>query len=486
MILLGGQPMLSHQAAVSARAANASGRLLSSISARDAGEESMSVSDDSILVADLVGILAVLILVLANGFFVAAEFSLVAVRRSRVAELVSAGRTNAAALQRATDSLDANLAATQLGVTISSLALGWIGEPALAHLIEPLLGVLPGSVALFGSHAIAVALSFIVITALHIVLGELTPKSLALQRSEATALRVVRPLGIFLFLFRPAIVTLNGLGNLVLRAVGLKPGASEDSLHSPEELKFLVRASQDAGLLHEAQEEVMVRVLNIGTRRIGDIMTPRPEVEWINADDDHEEILRTVRASRHGQLLVGRGTIDDLLGMVVKRDLLDQALDGRSLEPLAVIREPLVVPESAPIFKVLERFKRAPVRLALVLDEYGSLDGIVTQTDLLEAIAGELPEIEGEEPDIVEREDGSLLIDGMMPAHDAFDRLGIKIWRDRDFHTVAGFALAKLTHLPEVGEAFTWEGWRFEIVDMDGNRIDKLLVRPSRESRGSA
>ncbi|HQT15674.1 MAG TPA: CNNM domain-containing protein, partial [Reyranella sp.] len=199
--------------------------------------------------ADLIGILAVLVLVATNGFFVAAEFSLVAVRRSRVTELVAAGRTNASALQHAVDNLDANLAATQLGITISSLALGWIGEPAIAHLIEPLLTALPGSLASFGSHAIAVAISFIIITALHIVLGELAPKSLALQRSEGTALWVVRPLGLFLFLLRPAILTLNGLGNLVLRLCGLQAGTGEESLHSPEELKLLVAASQEAGLL---------------------------------------------------------------------------------------------------------------------------------------------------------------------------------------------------------------------------------------------
>jgi putative hemolysin len=445
----------------------------------------MSGSEDGLLVADFAGVAAVLVLVLANGFFVAAEFSLVAVRRSRVAELVAAGRRNAAALQRATDSLDANLAATQLGVTISSLALGWIGEPALAHLIAPLLAFLPGSVALFGSHAIAVALSFIVITALHIVLGELTPKSLALQRSEATALWIVRPLGVFLFLLRPAILMLNGLGNLVLRAIGLEPGASEESLHSAEELKLLVRASQDAGILHEAQEEVVVRALNIGGRRVGDIMTPRPEVDWIDADDDPEEILRAVRESPHGQLLVGRGTIDEPLGMVIKSDLLDQALDGRPIEPLAAMREPLVVPESTPIFKVLEQFKRAPVRLALVLDEYGGLEGIVTKTDLLEAIAGGLPDVEGEEPDFVEREDGSLLIDGAAPARDVLDRLGIRTWGDGDFRTIAGFALTQFAHLPTAGETFSWEGWRFEVIDMDGNRIDKLLVQPS-EPRPSA
>src|SRR5215218_4606025 len=242
------------------------------------GEETMSSSDGSIV--NIMGILAVFVLVAANGFFVAAEFSLVAVRRSRVAELVGARRRNAAALQRALDHLDANLAATQLGITISSLALGWIGEPALAHLVEPYLSMLPGELATAGAHTIAVSVAFVIITALHIVLGELAPKSLALQRSEGTALWVVRPLGFFLFLLRPAIVSLNGLGNLVLRLVGLQPGASEGTLHSPEELKLLVQASQDAGILHETQEEVVVRVLNIGERPIGDIMTPRLEVDW--------------------------------------------------------------------------------------------------------------------------------------------------------------------------------------------------------------
>jgi len=212
------------------------------------------------LALDMLGILAVFGLVAANGFFVAAEFSLVAVRRSRVAELVASGRRNAAALQRALEQLDANLAATQLGITISSLALGWIGEPALANLIEPVLGMA-------GAHAVAVTIAFGIITALHIVLGELAPKSLALQRSEVTALWVVRPLGLFLFLLRPAIAGLNGLGNLVLRAFGLQTGTAEESLHSPQELKLLVQASQDAGILQDAQEEVMVRALSIALAR---------------------------------------------------------------------------------------------------------------------------------------------------------------------------------------------------------------------------
>ena len=427
---------------------------------------------------DIIGILSVLLLVAANGFFVASEFSLVAVRRSRVAQLVAAGRANARALKRAIDNLDANLAATQLGITISSLALGWIGEPALARLIEPLLSDFLGTFATIGAHAIAITIAFIIITVLHIVLGELAPKSLALQRSERTALAVVRPLSLFRFLLWPAIVSLNGLGNLLLRLCGLRPGTAEESLHSPEELKLLIAASQEAGLLQRAQQELVERVLSIGNRRITDIMTPRVDVEWIDADDSQEVILRRIRECRHEQLLVGKAAIDEPIGMILKKELLDQVLDGQALSPMAVIRQPIAIHEAMPVFRVLERFKAAPVRLATVLDEYGTLQGIVTQTDLLEAIAGELPEVEGEEPGIVERADGSLLIDGMMSAQDAFDRLGFRIRPEGVFHTVAGFALSQLGHLPEVGESFDFEGWRFEIVDLDGRRIDKVLAIP--------
>jgi putative hemolysin len=427
---------------------------------------------------DYVGIIAVFLLVAANGFFVAAEFSLVSVRRSRVTELVAAGRMNSTALQRAVDNLDANLAATQLGITISSLALGWVGEPALAHLIEPLLAFLPGKWATASSHAIAVAIAFIIITALHIVLGELAPKSLALQRSEGTALAVVRPLGFFLVVLKPAIMTLNGLGNLVLRLVGLSPGTGESSLHSADELKLLVAESQEGGLLDVAQQQLVERVFNIGDRHISDIMTPRLDVDWIDADDSLEDMLTTIRESQHDQLVVSRGTIDEPIGMVLKKDLLIQVLNGGTIDPMAVLKQPLVLHESTPVFRVLDNFKASPVRLAIVIDEYGSLEGIVTQTDLLEAIAGDLPGPEGELPNVVERTDGSLLMEGSMPAYEAFQRLDLGDGpSDGDFHTLAGFALYKLKHLPVVGETFRHDLWSFEIIDMDGRRIDKILAK---------
>ncbi|MBI2739646.1 MAG: HlyC/CorC family transporter [Rhodospirillales bacterium] len=428
--------------------------------------------------SDFGGLLAVLVFVLANGFFVAAEFSLVAVRRSRVMELVAAKRMNAKALEQALGNLDSNLAATQLGITISSLALGWVGEPAIAHLVEAPLSRVAGSFAGVSAYTIAVALSFVIITALHIVLGELAPKSLALQRSEGTALWIVRPLAVFRWLFNPAIIVLNGLGNLVLRLFGLRPGAGEGALHSASELKLIVAESQDAGLLQAAQEEIVVRTLDIGNRAIGEFMTPRTEVDWIDIAEDRDAMRQVVLESRHGELLVGRGTIDEIVGVVAKKDLLGQVLAGRELDPVAAVGQPLLIHEGVPIFKVLELFKQAPVRLAVVVDEYGGLEGIVTQTDLLEALAGDLPDDEGETPDVVERDDGSLLIDGMAPVNGILGRLGLALRpHHTGFHTIAGFVLAELGRLPAIGDWFSYDGWRFEVVDMDGRRIDKLLVK---------
>ncbi len=427
-------------------------------------------------IGDLLRIAMVFVLVFANGFFVAAEFSLVAVRRSRVTELVAQRKTNARALARALDHLDANLAATQLGITISSLALGWIGEPALAHFIEPLLAGLPADWVTISSHAIAVAIAFAIITALHIVLGELAPKSLALQRSETTALWVVRPLSIFLFVLRPAILLLNGLGNLVLRLFGLKPGNNEESLHSPEEIRLLVAASSEAGLLHHAQQEVVNRIIGIGDRRISDFMTPRPDVLWVDAEDDRTTMLRTIRESGHNQIVVSRGDVDNVIGIVRKQDILNQILDGEEADPLALLQEALVVHEGTPALKVFDHFKKKPIRMAVIVNEYGSLEGIATQTDLLEAIAGDIPGEDEDGPEVTERPDGSLLIDGMMSADDAFDRLRIFDRPDEDFHTIAGFALFRFGRIPVTGDHFTWDGWRFEVVDMDGRRIDKLLI----------
>jgi len=440
----------------------------------------MDTIDDATLTA--LKLVAVLILVLANGFFVAAEFALVSVRRSRVAELVQEGRPNALFLQKVTDNLDAYLASTQLGITISSLALGWLGEPALAHLIEPALVWLPTGWSEAVSHGVAVAIAFLIITSMHIVLGELAPKSLALQRSERTSLWVVRPLAVFTFLLRPAIIGLNRLGSAVLALCGLKPGHGEGAHHSPEELRLLLSASQEAGLIERAQTEAVSRVLLVADREVNDIMTPRVDIHWLDLDDAPEEMLKAIAECPHEQIVACRGGIDEPVGVVQKRDLLAQVLAGKPLDVAAAVREVPAVHEHLPVLQAFEQFRSKPVRMAFVVDEYGGLEGIVTHTDLLEAFAGELPDAEGEEPLVTERVDGSLLIDGSMPARDAFARLAVPEPEDDedDYNTVAGFAIARIGRIPETGTRFSFAGWDFEVVDMDGHRIDKILAaRPA-------
>lgn len=434
---------------------------------------------DSDISFTLLKLLAVVVLVFANGFFVAAEFSIVSVRRSRVQELLAEGLSRAQVLKRATDNLDAYLAATQLGITLSSLALGWIGEPAIAHLVAPLLEGLP-----FGwsdplSHMIAVIIAFTIITAMHIVLGELAPKSLALQRTEKTALATVRLLEIFLKIFHPAISFLNGIGNLILKMIGLEPGSGEGSHHSNEELKLLFAANQEAGLLEPEQQKLMERVLNIGERRVRDIMTLLPELTWVDVEKSQAEIIHTLRSSRYDQLIVSRGTINEMLGIIRKQDLYDHYVDGKEFALEEALVEPLIVYESMSILKVLDFFKKLPVHMAVVLDEYGEIQGMVTQSDLLSAIAGDLFMTDQDNAEIVVQPNGDFLMDGMISVYEAFEYLGArKVPEGGDFHTLAGFIMFEMGSIPNAGDSMTWGGWLFTIQSIHERRIEKILVSP--------
>jgi CBS domain containing-hemolysin-like protein len=366
-------------------------------------------------------LLAVIGLVLVNGFFVAAEFSLVAVRRSRVEQLIAEGHPLARTVQRAVKNLDTYLAATQLGITMSSIALGWVGEPILAGLIEPVFRFLPGNWALISSHALAVSIAFAIITTLHIVLGELAPKSLALQRTEGTALAVAKPLELFLTLFRPAIYSLNSLGNLILRLFGLQAAGGEEErlVHSLEELQLLVRASRKAGLLEESEEDMVERVFHLDDRQVSALMTPRVKIVWLDLDDSPKEIRRKITDSVHSHFPVCRGSLDNVLGVVEAKELLTRSLAGRPIDLKASLQHPLFVPESISALKLLELLKESRAHIALVVDEYGGLQGLVTLNDILEAIVGELP-LAGEvaQPQSVQREDGSWLLDGTLPVEE--------------------------------------------------------------------
>ena len=433
--------------------------------------------------------LAVLGLVAANGFFVAAEFSLVGVRRTRIEELVAEGNGTARLLHRAVTRLDDSLAATQLGVTVSSLALGWIGEEALAGAIEPPLALL-GAWAAPSAEAVAVGAAFAVITVFHIVLGELVPKSLALQRPEATALWIIRPLGVVLTLFRPGIAVLNALGDAIMRAIGLERGSEEGRLHSTEELKLLVAASRDAGLVNQSQQDVVERAFAMGNRRVRAIMTPRHDIDWVDAEGSVDSILRGVRHGRHEQIVVARGTVDEVVGILRKQDLLDMHLDGKlptsetadgTATLLRAVRAPLVVHDGATVTQVLETFKHRLVQMGLIYDEYGTLRGVVTQADLLEALAGEIVDTD-DDTAVVQREDGSFRADGALPYQDVLPQVGIAAVPkdDGEYRTLAGFVLSRIGRIPVVGDAVDCaigaDTWRFEVTRMDGRRIDEVAI----------
>ncbi|MGI4764996.1 MAG: hemolysin family protein [Janthinobacterium lividum] len=443
--------------------------------------------------SEIIGILgkllAVLGLVAANGFFVASEFALVGVRRTRIDELVAQGNATAALLQRAVIGLDDSLAATQLGVTVSSLALGWIGEATIADLLEPAFSLL-GRAAAASAHTIAVGCAFVVITVFHIVLGELVPKSIALQRPEPTALWIVRPLGIFRTLLRPGIAVLNGLGSAVMHLLGLQQSSEENRLHSTEELKLLVAASRSAGLVDQAQQDVVERAFAMGNRRVRAIMTPRHDVDWVDASGTTTAILRGIRQGRHEQIVVANGTLDEVVGIMRKQDLLDMHLDGKlpvedtdaaRAALLMAARAPLVLHDGATVTDVLATFKQRLVQMGLIYDEYGALRGVVTQADLLEALAGEIVDTD-DDASVIAREDGSFLADGARPFGDVFAQVGISALPTDagEYRTLAGFVLSRLGRIPVSGDdvecEIGGEAWRFEVTRMEGRRIDEVAL----------
>lgn len=428
---------------------------------------------------------AVILLVLANGFFVAAEFALVAVRRSRVEQLLDEGHPGARSLHRAVTNLDAYLAATQLGVTMSSLGLGWLGEPALADLLEPMFRtILPPAMAQLGAHTLSVVIAFSIITSLHIVLGELAPKSLALQRPEKTALGVVRLLDLYLAVFRPVVMLLNRLGNIVLLRLGLQPGSSEELVHSPEEIRLLVAASRQAGLVGEIEEDVVERVFALGDRRVSAFMTPRREIDWLAIDASLANLQTTITESPHSHFPVCAGSIDELLGIISARQFLTASLTGAlATDGLAkLLQVPFYIPESTRAVLALEQLRGSGSHVAVVVDEYGAIQGLVTLNDILEAIVGDIHT--GQEPppsQAVHCADGSWLLDGMLSAEefkDLFNLRDLPGGEGIEYQTLGGFILSQLGYIPAVGESFQWNKLHLEIRSMDDNRVDKVLVHP--------
>lgn len=442
--------------------------------------------EDISLSTALLQLLAVILLVGANGFFVAAEFSLVSVRRTRIAELVASGNASAEAVQKAISNPDRVIAATQLGITLASLGLGWIGEPALSHWLYPLVRLFPGEIQSEVSHSIAAGFSFAIITFLHVVVGELAPKSIALQDPERTSLVVARPTLWTEWIFKPIISILNGTGNALLKLVGVKPASGHELVHSVNELKMLVTASAESGVVEEDESEMLHAIFDFGQLLVRQVMIPRTEIVAVEADMPLDDITRLVTENSYTKLPVYESDMDQILGILHVKDLLrmitqeaEQSGTARSL-----VRETIYVPETLSVNQLLHQFRDNRQHIAIVMDEYGGTAGLVTLEDLLEEIVGEVRDpFEDETEEIQTMPDGTILVNGLMLIEDVNHHLGLNLI-DPHYDTIAGYVMGKLGRIPKTGDVIESGGVRIKVEVMDGMRVERLHLSRLKDQAG--
>ena len=427
----------------------------------------------------------VLLLVLANGFFVASEFALVGVRRSRIETLARQGNRKAKRLLPLISNLNAYISATQLGITLASLALGWIGEPAVAHLLEmPLRGRISETLL----HTIAFTIAFSIITFLHIVLGELAPKTLALERAEKTALAIALPMLIFYRIFRWPIQVLDWAGTRTVRLFGLHPSGSHASIYTEEELRQLIDISRESGHIEPDEQRLINRVLDFSDAQVREAMIPRTAVAALPVTASLEETRAAFRTLGYSRLPVYEDNLDKVVGVLFRRDLepfLEQPNLNNNFNLRELIHAPVFIPTSARLAAALKQMQSTRVHLGFIVDEYGGLEGIVTLEDLLEEIVGEINDEFDEEvrAQILKETDGSYLLSGMLTIRDANRQLRLELPEDRGYTTLGGFLMAQAGRLPQAGEIVEYLSLTFRIERLEGRRIRRVrLERPAKAS----
>ena len=438
----------------------------------------------------LLRVFLILLLVAANAFFAAAEFSLVSVRDTRIQQLIAARRIGARIVQKLHRNLDEVVNGVQLGVTIVSLTLGWVGEPLLAQMMLGPVRDLPH--ASVYAHGIAIFIAFVLITCLHVILGELVPKSLALQRSEQVALAVAGPMDVFLTLTRPLLFLMSRAAGWVLRALGSRR-IREGPVHSPDELKLIVTASRQFGEIPPFQEEMIHHALELDSITVREVMVPRPAIFSLPGDLTISDALSRVVEEQHSRVPVydsQRGP-EHIVGVLYAKDLMrwtrlrltaapDQPVAARvsSMKISQIMHDVLVVPETKVLTELLEEFKQRKRHLAVVVDEFGSTAGVVTVEDVLEQIVGEIEDefdIAPPQQALVEGEI-AVVLEGSVSIRDLESQYQLSLPRDSGFETLAGFILARLQRIPRQGESFEYEGHRYTVQEVEGHRIAKVKI----------
>ncbi len=420
--------------------------------------------------------LIIFLLIIVNGVFAMSEIAIITANKTRLQRLAEDGDRGARAALGLAAAPNHFLSTVQIGITLIGVLAGAFGGATLAEQLAAGISQVP----LLGAYAETIGVSVVVvaITYLSLVIGELAPKQLALSQAERIASIVAAPMRWLTALVSPLVTVLSVSTHLVLKLLGVR--ASGEPAMTEDEIRIIIRQAAQAGVLELVEKDMVQRVLRLGDRRISSLMTPRVEIEWLDLDRSPQELERQIQDSPHSYFPVAQGDIDNVLGVMRARDFMSRCMAGQPANPKDLLA-PLFVPESMSVLKALESFKARRSTVALVIDEYGGLIGMVTMSDILKAIIGDIPlEDDRDEPEIIQREDGSWLLDGLLSTDELQEHLGLVLPEEEEgsYQTLGGFIMTHLGRIPAVAERFEYGGMCFEVVDMDGNRIDKVLVAP--------
>lgn len=424
-------------------------------------------------------ILIILLLILANGLFVMSELAIVSARKVRLQQLAERGDAKARVALELASSPNQFLGTVQIGITLLTILSGAYGEETISKRLTPILSSIP--VLANYQAQLANGLAILIITYLTLIIGELVPKRLALNHPEPIASVLAIPMRMLATIGSPVVHLLTISTEAVLRLLGIKP--STEPQVTEEEIRVLIEQGTTEGTFEEAEQDMVERVFRLGDRPVSGFMTPRPDIVWLDLEDSAAENRQKIIDGRYSRYPICQGGLDNVLGIIPVTDLLVRSFCGQELDLTMGLRQPVFVPESTRGLKVLELFKQTATHMALVVDEYGVIQGIVTLNDIMIEIVGDVPSIDGEEdPQVVQRDDGSWLLDGMLSVDEFFDLFNINELSAEErgsYQTLGGFVMSHLGRIPISADHFEWQGMRLEVMDMDGNRVDKVLVMPT-------